>query len=911
MPFTAKLRRTSHTARWHLAAFAFALSLPVLIFVAFLLWQYTATERTRLESRATDLAGDVTVAIDRELTGLLAGLDVLALSRYLQDGDLKGFYDQARQVEERQGVIPVLRDVKGQQLVNTRRPFGEALPVANLTIDDKVLTTGKAQISDLFIGKITNEPLFAVVVPVTVGNEVRYTLSLSLPLQRIRALIAEQDVPAGWTVAVVDRAGVIMARNTRNDEFVGKSATRDLIENTSGLRGAWSGTTLDGDAVFGAYQRSRLSDWRIAVGVRHSLLNQSLTRSLWLLLALGATLLALSSVLAFVFARRLTQPMYALSARAAALGRGEHVTPLESTLKEADEVSEVLATAASRMRQRAKERDEAVSALSDETLRLDTLNRAGTSLSGELNLEQLFDAITTSATRLTGAAYGAFFERILTPDGERWQLASLSGADPEAFTRFGLPRPTSLFSPSFRAEEIIRCDDVHKDPRYGSMGGMPHGHLPVRSYLAVPVISRSAETLGVLLFGHPEAARFGDREERLIVGFAGQASIALDNARLFRSVQREQDRFRAAVAAVRGVLWTNDDQGRMTGEQPGWSALTGQSRAEYEGYGWASAIHPEDAEGSVVAWNAAVEKRETFVYEHRVRRHDGVWRTFAIRAVPVIDADGSLREWVGVHTDITEQRDAEAELKESNEEIQRYAYIVSHDLRAPLVNIMGFTSELETVRAEIMDELGASPKVETINRDFEESISFIKAAINKMDGLINAILRLSREGRRTFRPEPLDMTKLVRGLADAQHHQADSIGAEVIVGDLPEIVADRLGVEQIFGNLIDNAIKYLDAKRPGRIEIAGERSGSRVRFEVRDNGRGIAPQDHTRIFELFRRSGTQDKPGEGIGLAHVRTLVRSLGGRIDVQSELGVGTTFVVTMPLAPSRSTTAAIAAE
>jgi signal transduction histidine kinase len=279
--------------------------------------------------------------------------------------------------------------------------------------------------------------------------------------------------------------------------------------------------------------------------------------------------------------------------------------------------------------------------------------------------------------------------------------------------------------------------------------------------------------------------------------------------------------------------------------------------------------------------------------------------------VPVVDADGSLREWVGVHTDITEQREAEAELKESNEEIQRYAYIVSHDLRAPLVNIMGFTSELEAVRDEIVAALGQHPKVAEIESDFVESISFIKAAINKMDGLINAILRLSREGRRNFRPEPLAMAPLVRGLADAQRHQADAIGAEVIVGELPEIVADRLAIEQIFGNLIDNAIKYLAPGRPGRIEVSGEAMGSRVRFEVRDNGRGIAPQDHARVFELFRRSGVQDKPGEGIGLAHVRTLVRSLGGRIDLASELGIGTTFIVILPQAPSRAATASLAAE
>ncbi|MFE1598258.1 ATP-binding protein [Methylobacterium sp. ID0610] len=557
---------------------------------------------------------------------------------------------------------------------------------------------------------------------------------------------------------------------------------------------------------------------------------------------------------------------------------------------------------------RAKSRsEEARLALQEETERLEHLNRVSAALPAEHDLGRLVQTIIDHATALTGAAYGAFFERV--PAGregeaeEVWRLYSLTGAPREAFTRFGLPRPTGLFTPTFRAEGVVRCDDVTADSRYGTHGGMPKGHLPVRSYLAVPVVSGSGETLGALLFGHPEPARFGPREERLILGFAGQAAVALDNARLLTTVRHKRDRFRAAVQAVRGVLWTNDAAGRMTGEQPGWSAITGQSRAEYEGYGWADAVHPDDAQATIAAWNAAVAERRTFVFEHRVRNRDGAYRHYAIRAVPVLEPDGSIREWVGVHTDITEQREAEAELRESNEEIQRYAYIVSHDLRAPLVNVMGFTSELEALQEDVRAAMGDHPKAGPIDADISEALGFIKAAIVKMEGLIAAILKLSREGRRTFRPEPLDMTALVQGLADAQRHQADAVGATVSVApDLPPIMADRLAVEQIFANLLDNALKYLSSDRPGRITVAAlPVSGRRARFAVSDNGRGIAPQDHARVFELFRRAGVQDRPGEGIGLAHVKALVRSLGGRIEVASRLGEGTTFTVTLPLEPA----------
>ncbi len=245
-----------------------------------------------------------------------------------------------------------------------------------------------------------------------------------------------------------------------------------------------------------------------------------------------------------------------------------------------------------------------------------------------------------------------------------------------------------------------------------------------------------------------------------------------------------------------------------------------------------------------------------------------------------------------------------AELTESNEEIQRFAYIVSHDLRAPLVNVMGFTGELETLKDELL-AAGAKPRNDPsrvqVEEDFAESITFIRAATNKMEGLIAAILRLSREGRRTFRPERVDMTEMMKDLVAAHRHQADRVGAAIEVAkDLPAMVADRVALEQVFGNLLDNALKYLDPKRPGRIEIRGEVIGERVRVSVTDNGRGIAEHDHKRVFELFRRAGEQNKPGEGIGLAHVQTLVRSLGGRITLSSQPGAGATFTVILPLAP-----------
>ena len=275
----------------------------------------------------------------------------------------------------------------------------------------------------------------------------------------------------------------------------------------------------------------------------------------------------------------------------------------------------------------------------------------------------------------------------------------------------------------------------------------------------------------------------------------------------------------------------------------------------------------------------------------------------------LIDLRSSRIELQRLNDDLEELVDARTgELKRANAEIQRFAYIVSHDLRSPLVNVMGFTAELETARQSIADYLAKgdaegwqAPEAAArlaIEEDLPESISFIRTSTQKMDRLINAILNLSRQGRRTLAPELLDLTALVRGIAQSLQYRIDETGTDLSVGKLPQIVNDRLAVEQILSNLIENALKYLRPDRPGVIRISGGVELGRAFIAVADNGRGIEARDHDRVFDLFRRSGTQDQPGEGIGLAHARALAYRLGGNIEIESELGVGSTFRLILPI-------------
>jgi PAS domain S-box-containing protein len=200
------------------------------------------------------------------------------------------------------------------------------------------------------------------------------------------------------------------------------------------------------------------------------------------------------------------------------------------------------------------ERQVIEAALREESRTLEVLNQTGAVLAAELDLGSIVQKVTDAATELSSAAFGAFFYKVTNEDGEALTLYSLSGASREAFAKFPLPRNTEVFGPTFRAEGILRSDDITVDPRYGRNApyhGMPEGHLPVRSYLAVPVVSRSGEVLGGLFFGHPNPGIFTKRAERVIAGIASQAAVAIDNARLYQAAQREVAARKAAEDSLR------------------------------------------------------------------------------------------------------------------------------------------------------------------------------------------------------------------------------------------------------------------------------------------------------------------------------------------------------------------------
>jgi signal transduction histidine kinase len=261
----------------------------------------------------------------------------------------------------------------------------------------------------------------------------------------------------------------------------------------------------------------------------------------------------------------------------------------------------------------------------------------------------------------------------------------------------------------------------------------------------------------------------------------------------------------------------------------------------------------------------------------------------------------------GMRDDDKTRQQLVSELQQCREEFKKFAYIVSHDLRTPLINLKGFSAELgfalETVQSALdpllphLDD-GQRPAVTTaIREDIPESLEFIEFSVKRIDNFMNAVLRLSRMSRRDLVLESLDMDALVQNVLETLADQIGQRRVEVTVkSPLPEVVADRDSMNELMSILLQNAVAYLDPSRLGEIEVAGERHSTETIFSVRDNGRGIAAEDMHKVFEPFRRAGKQDVPGEGMGLVFAQTLVRLHGGSIKCASELGVGSEFTFTV---------------
>ncbi len=409
--------------------------------------------------------------------------------------------------------------------------------------------------------------------------------------------------------------------------------------------------------------------------------------------------------------------------------------------------------------------------------------------------------------------------------------------------------------------------------------------------------------------GHPGAGR------DLLVGFFpthadGTAGTGTDVAGLVvtdvtvrkradRRVKESEERFRALVNSTASIIWVSNADGAFDREQSRWMAFTGQSPQQHIGNGWVDAIHPDDRAAVLAAWEDALREHTTYRMEHRLRRADGAWRVMEAMAVPLKE-DGAVREWVGTQTDITERKEAEAELSEAKDAAEsanraksQFLANMSHELRTPLSAVIGYSEMIE----EEMQELGQTELLDDLRK--------IGSNARHLLSLINDVLDLSKieADRMTTFAEDFAVETLVTDVAStvgslvAQKNNTIALDLGEDPAALGTMHTDQVKLRQCLFNLVSNAAKFTEN---GRIVLTVRRAGTALRFAVSDSGIGMTPEQLAGLFERFAQadvSTTRRFGGTGLGLAITRAFCRLLGGDVTVDSTFGQGSTFTMEVP--------------
>jgi signal transduction histidine kinase len=346
------------SVRAYLVLLVLAIVVPGAVFAGYLFARYYDAEAARLQQDLRNDARRLALTVDRELTGLIFTLQTLAVSQRIAERDFESFYRQAEQVKGFLGVNILLRDVNGQQLVNTRLPWGTPLPREPLAGDREVLNIKGPFVSGLIVGAVAQRPLYTITVPVIVNGRVAYFLNLSLELASLVRLLAE-NAQAGRTSGIYDSKLEALARSDGLEGVVGKPAPLDFAPPPDQWEASWRGTDLRGQTVRAAFARSSLAGWWVWVSIPDDIIVSPIRDALLTLGLLGALLTIAALLIAYTLGGRLAGATATLAAQAAALGRGEQVVPQQLAVREFNAVGHALADASAELRERERERDQA------------------------------------------------------------------------------------------------------------------------------------------------------------------------------------------------------------------------------------------------------------------------------------------------------------------------------------------------------------------------------------------------------------------------------------------------------------------------------------------------------------------------------------------------------------------------
>ncbi|WP_146205890.1 response regulator [Azospirillum sp. TSH58] len=852
--------------RTGLVLLVMAALLPMLGFAGWTVFRMAETQSAAIERSGQDLARTLAVAVDRELMAMETALQVLTTSPHLDKGDLAAFHRQATELlqhkgSRREGVHIMLSNAQGQQMLNTRRPFGEPLPRAAVAgLIRRTADSGQTQISEIFTGAVAQRPLVAVALPITRNGPSEHVLTMSIPAEMFIEVLRQQGLPEGWVAALWDRQGVVITRTAASDSFTGTPIPAEVFRRTaSASSGTFAIVARDGTPLFNAFARSELSGWTVAVGVPQELIAEPMRRSVTLVLCGGGILLLVSLAMALAVGRRIADPVAALAGSALALGRdGPHaalVMTAPTPIREVNAVAGALNRAARRLRDSEAQQRLVMEVVGLGVWRFDTRSRrfhGSDHTAALLGVPVLDGASVESWIRNVAADHrNAIRAALFRDDPSKGELeAEFPVGSPDGQVRWLAMRGSCLTDPDGTTRAVGILEDVTERRRAHEMqlGELVDRHASDRRLFAA-IIESSTDLIVAV-----------DQECRYIL-FNG-------------AYQREVEALYGHRPAIGQRLL------EMMEHLP-----TAQATAESL---WSRALGGE---------------RFTIVEELgdptlQRKRYELAFGT-------ILDSSGRRIGAYHVARDVEERERTGQALREIEETLHQARKMeaigqltggIAHDFNN-LLQAIG--TSLYLLRAA-----GESGGV-----SHPQALDMAEKAVERGATLTQHLLAFSR--RQRLEPKTVDVGALVTGMGGLLERTLGGT-TRIVTETEPSLWPARVDPNQLEMAILNLAINARDAMAAGGTLTIHTRNcpdeaegrpldlaaGDCVCIAVADTGSGMSEETAARAFEpFFTTKGVGH--GTGLGLSMVHGLAAQSGGTVVLATRLGAGTTVTLYLPRA------------